>query len=67
MLVVVGIINSNDHGPRFSMTQYNGSVAEDATIRTNVLAIQAVDLDAVSLILGYEIIYFKYLHLQPGY
>jgi hypothetical protein len=48
VLVVVGIIDSNDHGPRFSMSQYNTSVAEDATTGTNVLAIQAVDLDAVS-------------------
>ena len=62
MLVVVGIIDSNDHGPRFSMSQYNTSVAEDATTGTNVLAIQAVDLDAVSFVLEYEFIYLKQLH-----
>ena len=50
MLVVVGIIDSNDHGPRFSMSQYNGSIAEDGTIGANVLAVQAVDLDAVSFV-----------------
>ena len=47
--MVVGIIDSNDQGPRFSMPQYNASVSEDATIGTNIVAIQAVDLDAVSL------------------
>ena len=49
--VVVGIIDSNDEGPRFSMPQYNGTVSEDATTGTTVLAIQAVDLDAVSYML----------------
>ena len=50
MPVVVGIIDSNDHGPRFSMSQYNASIAEDAAIGANVLAVQAVDLDAVSFV-----------------
>ena len=46
--VVIGIIDFNDNGPRFSMSQYNGSVVEDAEKGTNVLVVQAVDLDAVS-------------------
>lgn len=50
MPVVVGIIDSNDHGPRFSMSQYNASVSEDAPIGSNVLVVQAVDLDAVSFV-----------------
>ena len=48
--MVIGIIDTNDHGPRFSMSQYNASISEDATIGANVLVIQAVDLDAVSFI-----------------
>ena len=48
--MVIGIIDTNDHGPRFSMSQYNASISEDATMGANVLVIQAVDLDAVSFI-----------------
>ena len=54
--VVVGIIDSNDLGPRFSMPQYNASVSEDATIGTNVVAIQAVDLDATADMLEYAVV-----------
>lgn len=45
--MLVGIVNANDNGPKFSSSQYNSSVAEDAMIGTTVLAVQAVDLDAV--------------------
>lgn len=47
MTVVIGIIDSNDLGPKFAMSRYNATVSEDAVVGTHVIAVQAVDMDAV--------------------
>ena len=49
MTVIIGVSDVNDHGPVFTMSQYNASVSEHADIGATVLVLQALDQDVVSI------------------
>ncbi|XP_028399940.1 protocadherin Fat 4-like isoform X2 [Dendronephthya gigantea] len=54
--VVIGIIDTNDLGPKFLVPQYNATVSEDANVGTHVVVVQGVDMDATPDMLGYELV-----------
>ena len=49
MLVVVTVLDSNDHSPTFLANSYSGSVVENSNIGNIILAVEAKDLDEVRL------------------
>ena len=48
ILVVVNVLDSNDHSPTFLAPSYTGLVVENSNVGDTVLAIEATDLDKVT-------------------
>ena len=49
MLVVVTVLDINDNTPTFLANSYSGFVVENSNVGNTILAVEAKDLDAVSI------------------
>ena len=47
VLVVVTVLDSNEHSPMFLASNYSGSVVENSNVGNVILAVEAEDLDKV--------------------